>query len=134
MDFFPPVKLWKIPASALRDSFLEMARDGINGNEGIMLWLGKRGREVAVLTHLVALRGPGIRRTPVHINISSALMNHLTEFAITNNVVLVGQSHSHGKYFGVDLSSTDRTFGLQVPDYLSVVAPDSARNPNTPIK
>jgi proteasome lid subunit RPN8/RPN11 len=47
--------------------------------------------------------------------------------AIERGLRLVGQVHSHGPGYGVDLSPTDRTHGIQVPFYLSLVAPDYAR-------
>ncbi len=48
-------------------------------------------------------------------------------------VVLIGQIHSHGSGYGVDLSITDRTRGIAVPYYLSLVAPYYAMKPETRI-
>ena len=45
--------------------------------------------------------------------------------------ILVGQIHSHDRSYGVDLSWVDIKYGLSVPYYLSVVAPDYALNPET---
>src|SRR5262249_911487 len=63
--------------------------------------------------------------------IQPGLMNAITDAAIKLGVVLVGQIHSHGKLYGTDLSYVDRTFGIRVPYYLSLVAPDYAQRPAT---
>jgi hypothetical protein len=42
-------------------------------------------------------------------------------------VVLIGQIHSHGPGFGINLSSSDRTLGFAFPGYLSIVAPEYAQ-------
>jgi hypothetical protein len=34
--------------------------------------------------------------------------------------------HSHGPGYGLDLSPTDRVYGIRTPHYLSLVAPDYA--------
>jgi len=49
-------------------------------------------------------------------------------------VVLVGQIHSHGELYGTDLSYADRTFGIAVPYFLSLVAPDYALRPQAHLK
>ena len=57
----------------------------------------------------------------------------LLEAAIDLGVSLIGQIHSHGPGYGVDLSPTDRMYGVAVPYYLSLVAPDYAVRPYTPL-
>jgi hypothetical protein len=110
-----------------------MALDGANGNEGVTLWLGTRRDSHAVITHSVILRGPGIVKQPDFLSIEPGLLNDVADLAIRLNVSLVGQIHSHGPGYGTDLSYTDRTYGIKVPYYLSVVAPDYAMNDDVPI-
>lgn len=115
---------WRLPETMLPDSLQEMAIDGQRGNEGIVLWLGRDDDNTAEITHLVKLRGPLIKKMPNQIHIESALFNEVADVAIEHNVRLVGQIHSHGRFYPLDLSWTDRLYGLQVPNYLSLVAPD----------
>lgn len=125
--YFPATQLWRIPRAAIQDSLDEMALDGDNGIEGIVLWLGKDVGETAEVTHLVRLRGPLVEKRKDFINIHPRLFNEITDVAIEHGLRLVGQVHSHGPGYGVDLSPTDRIHGIQVPSYLSLVAPDYAR-------
>jgi hypothetical protein len=131
MSFFTPISKWCIPATALAQSLREMAQDGVLGNEGVTLWLGHRGDGQADVTHLVALRGPGVVKRPDQLVIQSRLVNEVTDLAIELGLVLVGQIHSHGELYGTDLSYADRNFGIKVPYFLSVVAPDYALRPQT---
>ena len=127
MNYFPEILKWNLPANALDYSREEMARDGILGNEGISLWLGTRDNGEAFVTHLVFLRGAGVRKSPYNIQVSPELMNEVHDRAIERDVVLVGQIHSHDRDFGVGLSMTDHRFGIRVPYFLSVVYPDFAQ-------
>jgi len=125
--YFSPTRLWRIPQAAIEDSLDEMALDGAKGHEGIVLWLGKDSAEIADVTHLIRLRGPLVEKRKDFINIHPALFNDVADVAIEHGLRLVGQVHSHGPGCGVDLSPTDRSHGIQVPPYLSLVAPDYAR-------
>jgi len=120
-------QFWRLPKAAIEDSLDEMARDGAQGDEGIVLWLGKDTGEIADVTHLIRLRGPLVEKRKDYINIHPALFNDVADVAIERGLRLVGQVHSHGAGYGVDLSPTDRLYGIQVPSYLSLVAPDYAR-------
>lgn len=131
MTFYSPINIWRIPESALAASLEEMARDGVRGDEGVALWLGRRGSGQAEVTHVVVLRGAGVIKRPDQLVIQPSLVNEVTDLAIVLGVVLVGQIHSHGDQFGTDLSYADRTFGIRVPYYLSLVAPDYALRPQT---
>jgi len=126
--YFAATQLWRIPRAAIQDSLDEMALDGDNGVEGIVFWLGKDAGETAEVTHLVRLRGPLVEKREEFINIHPALFNDVADVAIEHGLRLVGQVHSHGPRYGVDLSPTDRIHGIQVPSYLSLVAPDYARS------
>jgi hypothetical protein len=128
--FFPPVRGWRIPERAVAGSLAELARDGREGMEGIALWLGRRRDGDAEVTHLVALRGPGVTKRPDLLRIEPWLLNDVTDVAIDLGVSLVGQIHSHGRAW-VDLSWTDRADGVAVPHYLSVVAPWFGLRPGT---
>jgi proteasome lid subunit RPN8/RPN11 len=125
VNFFPVVHQWKLPGELLPVSLQEMALDGRVGNEGICLWLGQRGEDgIAVVSHAVKLRGCGIWKSPVNIRIAPELMREVHQYARALGVILVGQIHSHGPYHSVDLSPTDLRYGVSVPYYLSLVAPD----------
>lgn len=123
-SYFAQVESWRIPKTAIIDALAEMCIDGAEGNEGIVLWLGIDQGNVAQLTHMVRLRGPLIEKRPDLINIHPSLLNDVTDIAIEHNVRLIGQMHSHGPGHWLDLSPTDREYGIKAPDYLSIVAPD----------
>lgn len=129
--YFTQTRLWRIPQAAIDDSLDEMAIDGAKGSEGIVLWLGKDSNEIADITHLIRLRGPLVEKRKAYINIDSALLNDVADIAIEHGLRLVGQVHSHPPGYSVDLSPTDRMYGIQVPFYLSLVAPDFARRRST---
>jgi proteasome lid subunit RPN8/RPN11 len=131
MTFFAPVSTWRIPEPAFAASLREMACDGVNGDEGVALWLGRRAKGHAEVTHLVILRGSGVIKRPDQLVIQAALVNEVTDLAIELGLVLVGQIHSHDDLCGIDLSYADRTFGITVPYYLSLVAPGFALRPQT---
>jgi proteasome lid subunit RPN8/RPN11 len=130
--YFSETKGWQIPENAIADSLAEMAIDGRAGNEGIVLWLGRDHGDIAEITHLARLRGPLVERFPDFINIHPSLLNDVADLAIARQVRLVGQVHSHGPGYGLDLSPTDRKFGIRAPQYLSLVAPDYA-NTRAPV-
>ena len=131
MNYFEPIKAWYIPEYAIKESFREMARDGKKGNEGITLWLGKRKRNKAMVSHLVILRGPGVIKKPNFLRIESWLLNKITDVTIDLGISIIGQIHSHGSRYGINLSFTDRVYGISVPYYLSIVAPAYAMKKNT---
>jgi hypothetical protein len=123
--YFSEIETWRIPESAIADALAEMSIDGRDGNEGIALFLGQDNDDGdAEVTHLVKLRGPGLKKRPAQINIDAALLNEVTDVAIENKVRLLGQVHSHGPGYGIALSRTDRVYGIKTPYYLSLVAPD----------
>jgi hypothetical protein len=133
MSYFTPITKWRMPEAAMAESCREMARDGIMGNEGVMLWLGQRRDGIAEVTHLVALRGDGVSKRPDLLVIEPYLLNEVTDIATKFGTVLVGQIHSHGQLYGTDLSFADRNLGIRVPYFLSLVAPDYALRPYTEI-
>jgi proteasome lid subunit RPN8/RPN11 len=124
--YFSEIESWHIPEMVIAEALAEMAIDGREGNEGIALFLGRDDDGAAEVTHLVKLRGVGLEKYPDQINIHSSLLNEVTDVAVSSGVRLVGQVHSHGPGYGVGLSYTDRTYGVQTPYYLSLVAPDYA--------
>lgn len=125
--YFSATRVWRIPQGAIEDSLDEMARDGAKGHEGIVLWLGKDAAEIAEVTRLIRLQGPLVEKRKDFIDIHPALFNDVADAAIGHGLRLLGQVHSHGPGYGVDLSPTDRIHGVQVPSYLSLVAPNYAR-------
>ncbi len=131
MNFFPKVERWFVPEGLLSGSLAEMSQDGARGNEGICLWLGTREIEIARIQTLIKLRGPMVRKSPANIQIQPELMREVHHAAQELGLVLVAQIHSHGEYYGVDLSPVDLRYGISVPYFLSVVAPDYGMNPST---
>jgi len=127
-SYFAKTTRWRIAETAIADSFFEMALDGRLGNEGIVLWLGRDQDGRAEVTHLVKLRGPLIYKCPNQIRIDPALFNEVADVAIERKVRLLGQIHSHGSAHGLDLSFSDRSYGVKAPYYLSLVAPNYARS------
>lgn len=131
--YFPTVTRWSLSEAVLQASMAEMARDGADGNEGVAMWLGRRSEGCAHVTHVVALRGHGVIKRPAQLVIQESVFAAITDAAIDLGVSLIGQIHSHGPGYGVDLSPTDRMYGVAVPYYLSLVAPDYAMRPMTPL-
>jgi hypothetical protein len=131
MNFFPKVETWSVPETLLQASLAEMSQDGVRGNEGICLWLGTREGGIARIDTLVSLRGPRIHKSPANIQIEPELMRDVHHAAQELGLVLVAQIHSHGEYYGIDLSPVDLLYGISVPYFLSIVAPDYAMNPKT---
>ena len=121
--YFPRIATWVLPDHTLQASLEEMARDGQAGNEGIALWLGRQTDADAEVTLVVGLRGLGVIKRPDQLRIASWLLNEVTDLALERGVSLLGQIHSHEEGYGTDLSPTDRTYGIAVPYFLSVVAP-----------
>jgi len=134
MSYFSVPNRWQIPAEVVRHSFAEMARDGIRGCEGIAMWLGRYDGDTAIITHVALLRGAGVQKAPDRLLITANLVNDLTDVAIANKVTLIGQIHSHGPLYGIDLSVVDRRAGIAVPGYLSAVAPDYALRAGTTLE
>lgn len=124
MDFYPETKEFFVPRDLLEVAISEMRNDGANGNEGTCLWLGERNDHTATITHAVLLRGPHIFKSPTNIRIEPELMREVHCAARDRGLILIGQVHSHGKDYGVDLSYVDRELGFRIPAFLSVVAPD----------
>lgn len=131
--YFPTVGRWSLSEAVMQMSVAEMSRDGMLGNEGVAMWFGKRSHGCATVTHVVALRGRGVIKRPAQLVIQESVFAAVTETAIDLGVSLIGQIHSHGPGYGVDLSPTDRMYGVAVPYYLSLVAPDYAMRPYTPL-
>ena len=132
-NYFPKVEQWCIPKVAISKSLRELARDGVCGNEGIVLWLGRRNNGVAQITHIVTLQGTGVTKQPNFLKIETALFDEVSDKALRLNVTLIGHIHSHGPYCGIDLSSTDEKLGIAVPYFLSVVVPSYGLLKNTQI-
>lgn len=130
-EYFPRVDTWVLPEQALRASFQEMAHDGQEGNEGVALWLGRQTDADAQVTLVVGLRGSGVIKRPDQLRIAPGLLNEVTDLALERGVSLLGQIHSHGEGYSTDLSPTDRTYGIAVPYYLSVVAPGFGEHAET---
>jgi hypothetical protein len=124
MKYFEPVSEWQLPLRALEASIDEMAIDGRSGNEGVALWLGTRVGGVSRIQTIVVLRGSDVVKKPDLLVIGADTMNNVTDVAIERGLSLVGQIHSHGKYFGTNLSPTDHRYGVRIPHFMSVVAPE----------
>jgi hypothetical protein len=124
MSIYPRISVWHVPSDLLQVAVAEMGRDGEQGNEGTCLWLGTKKDGAANITHTVFLRGSHIRKGSAQIQIAPELMREVHLVAKEFGLVLVGQIHSHGEQYGVDLSYVDHELGFRIPFFLSVVAPD----------
>ena len=131
IKYFAEPKHWRVGNHLFAQSLAEMARDGVIGNEGVAMWLGRYEGDVAIISHLGVLRGRYLIKKPNLLRIGSELINDLTDLAIENDVRLIGQIHSHGTQYGTNLSETDRRYGVAVPGMLSLVAPDYALRKGT---
>jgi hypothetical protein len=131
MNFFPKINKWWLPATVWRQSVAEMAIDGRNGDEGTCFWLGRRANREAQVSHLIFLRGKGIRKAPLNIHIDAELMRDVHERAEMLGLILLGQVHSHSSSCGVDMSASDHAYGVSVPFFLSVICPHFAQDPAT---
>jgi hypothetical protein len=114
-------------------SLAEMARDGALGNEGVAMWLGRRHGTEVEITNVVGLRGPGVTKRPDLLMIDAPVMNDVTDLAERVGVRLVAQIHSHGIRYGTWFSRTDHLYGVRAPWFLSLVAPNYAMDPGTPL-
>jgi len=111
----------------------EMAIDGQREHEGTCFWLGQRANGEAQVSHWVILRGSGVRKGPLNIQISAELMREMHERAEALGLTLLGQIHSHSSRCGVDMSASDHAYGVSVPFFMSVICPDFAQDSNTTI-
>ncbi len=135
MNPYPDINHWIIPDGLFRASLDELARDGKKGKEGMCLWLGSRGHDRnARFTHAGFFEPNSIKNGPAHIQIEPELMLDLHKKAEANGITLIGQIHSHPKIAGVNLSYTDRTYGISVPGYLSLVVPNFAMGKHVSIE
>jgi len=114
-------------AEGLFDAVLrELSIDGFRGQEGVAFLVGRHVGPEAHITHLIALRGKCLVKREDHLHIPAAMMNEVTDHVIEQEAVLLGQIHSHGPGYGIDLSYPDHYFGIRAPGFLSLVCPDFA--------
>jgi hypothetical protein len=119
-------------ADGLFDAVLqELAIDGLCGQEGVAFLLGRHQGIEGHITQLIVLRGAKLVKREDHLHIPSALMNEVTDHVIAHDGVLLGQVHSHGPSYGVDLSYADHYYGIRAPGFLSLVCPDFGLTPGT---
>ena len=121
---------WLFPGDLLQKSIEVMRPQGMRGNEGLALWLGSANGAVIEITHLVEVTGPGFQTSPLFMKLSMRAMAKLTNLSDELDRYLVGQIHSHPRTF-TDLSELDKTHGIRVPNYLSIVCPHYAQRPTT---
>jgi len=122
---------WLLADGLLQATMQELAIDGGLHREGVAFFLGRHKDTVAHITHLCTLRGDKLDKTVDHLRIDPALMNEVTDLSIAEDLHLVGQIHSHGPGYGTDLSYPDHFYGIRVPGFLSLVAPDFAQRRET---
>jgi len=131
MTFFPSINKWFIPFAALEESRRDMANQGKKGNEATCLWLGTKSDGQAHISHIVLLRGDGIECRPQNVIISPDLLSDIHDRAIDLELVLIGQIHTHGPFYGTDLSPVDHRYGIRAPYFLSIVCPDYGKREST---
>ena len=122
---------WLLADGLLSAVLEEFSIDGRHNREGVAFFLGRHHGQEAHVTHLVVLRGERLVKHEDHLHIPAALMNEVTDHVIEQQGVLLGQVHSHGPGYGVDLSYPDHFYGIRAPGFLSIVAPDFGLRPDT---
>jgi len=113
---------WIFPQGAIELAFAEVARNGMRGEEGIALWLGARHDHSMLITHVVHLHMKNVVRDRLHIQLDTSVMSDVMDVCISAGRTLVAQIHGHPGTF-TDLSVVDLAGGIEVPGYLSIVAP-----------
>ena len=123
--------IWRIPKDLLATSIKIMRPHGVAGNEGLALWLGKQIDDKSVaISHVVEVFGAGFTTSPLYLTLSSSAISSLTDLAESLDAYLVGQVHSHPGLF-LELSDLDKSQGIRIDNYLSVVCPHYARRDAT---
>ena len=117
---------WNIPADLLSRSVEIMRPRGALGNEGLALWLGRALENQVIVSHVVAVDGPGFRSAPLQLSLSLRTFEALTDLAESTGTHLVGQIHSHPGLM-LDLSPVDVAYGIRRQGYLSFVCPHYAQ-------
>lgn len=113
---------WVIPRTLLQASVEAMRPYGIKGHEGLALWFGREEAGEVTITHLVIPHGPGLITHPLHLSLSMRAMSRITKLTGEVDRYWAGQIHSHPGQM-LDLSEVDRSMGVLVQDYLSLVCP-----------
>ncbi|HWU77544.1 MAG TPA: hypothetical protein VN043_13655 [Rhodanobacter sp.] len=117
---------WYLPSDLLSRSLDVMRPQGALGNEGLAFWLGQQAGDDVKVTHMVSIVGAGIRHAPLQLRVSLAAMEALTNLVERVGSHLVGQIHSHPARM-LDLSDVDKTYGIRIQNYLSLVCPHYAQ-------
>lgn len=115
---------WLLAQGLFQAAINEMAVDGRFDREGVAFFLGRPRGPEAHITHLCSLRGGKVNKSINHLQIDAALMNEVTDLSVAEDLTLLGQIHSHAPGYGTDLSLADHFFGIRVPGFISLVAPD----------
>jgi hypothetical protein len=113
---------WRFPQDLLAKSLAVMKPHGARGNEGLALWLGREEEGAVAITHVISVAGRGVRNSPLQLRLSLACMEAITNLADKVESYLVGQIHSHPARM-LDLSEVDKTYGIRIQNYLSLVCP-----------
>jgi proteasome lid subunit RPN8/RPN11 len=114
--------IWKLPTDLLATSLRVMKPHGAIGNEGIAFWYGRRIDHEVEVTHIVEVHGYGIQHSPLQLRVSLRAMEALTDLVDRIDSHLVGQIHSHPSTM-LGLSDVDKSNGIRIQDYLSLVSP-----------
>lgn len=122
---------WRLAEGLLPAVLDELAIDGLHNREGVLFLLGRHQELEGLVTHIVVLRGERVVKKEAHLHIPAELMNEVTDHVIEQDAVLLGQIHSHGRGYGVDLSYPDHFHGIRAPGFLSLVCPDFGLRPGT---
>lgn len=124
MNPYRTAECWLLADGLMQAVLEELSVDGRRDREGVAFFLGRHFGPEAHITHLVILRGEILVKREDHLHIPATLMNEVTDLVIEHKAVLLGQIHSHGPGYGVDLSYPDHFFGIRAPGFLSLVCPD----------
>jgi hypothetical protein len=117
---------WDFPVDLLEKSVAAMRPAGEIGHEGLAIWFGEESGGKVSITHLIVPYGSGLISHPLRLGLSLRAMARLTRLSVELDRYWAGQIHSHPG-LDVNLSNVDKTMGILVQDYLSIVCPHYAQ-------
>jgi hypothetical protein len=129
MTPFPPIERWLIPVAACEQTRNAVLPAGRRGNETGVFWLGERSA-VSSVTAIVKPIGPGVVELPWQWSVAPEVYAAVAVWAKPRGLTLLAAVHTHLSAQGPQLSHTDRTQGLKVPDALAVIVRAGGQDPD----
>lgn len=126
-SLYPRIRQWNLSRQIFDKGLEALSREGMEGSEGIVFWLGRRHDGIADITHLVTVPRSKFIHTFVSLTVPPETINAITDICVNEAVAIIGQAHTHPPGYPTDLSVSDRLGGFTIPYFLSVVVPDFAQ-------